>query len=96
MRGLRGKLIAVASVRCDGHDADVRPYSTTTLRLSLAGARTMCDALKTLGVRPRPEIAGNGDSEPIASDATPAGRAKNRRVEITLVPFNPSGAASTP
>jgi outer membrane protein OmpA-like peptidoglycan-associated protein len=71
----------VASVRCDGHDADARASSTTTLRLSLARARTMCEAL---GVRPRPQLAGHGDSESIASNATTAGRAKNRRVEVTL------------
>jgi outer membrane protein OmpA-like peptidoglycan-associated protein len=84
VRGLRGKLIAVARVRCDGHDADARASSTSTLRLSLARARTMCDALRTLGVRPRTKLAGHGDSEPIASNATTAGRAKNRRVEVTL------------
>ncbi|HWM12035.1 MAG TPA: PKD domain-containing protein [Solirubrobacteraceae bacterium] len=84
VRGLRGKLIAVASLRCDGHDADLRGTSVTTSRLSLARAATMCDALKTLGVRPRPRLAGHGSSDPIASNATRSGRAKNRRVEVTI------------
>jgi hypothetical protein len=83
-RGLRGKLIAVASLRCDGHDADLRGTSVTTSRLSLARAATMCDALRTLGVRPRPRLAGHGSSDPIASNATLSGRAKNRRVEVTI------------
>jgi outer membrane protein OmpA-like peptidoglycan-associated protein len=84
VRGLRGKLIAVASLRCDGHDADLRGTSVTTSRLSLARAATMCDALRTLGVRPRPRLAGHGSSDPIASNATRSGRAKNRRVEVTI------------
>ena len=84
VRGLRGKLIAVASLRCDGHEADLRGTSDTTSRLSLARAATMCDALRTLGVRPRPRLAGHGSSDPIASNATRSGRAKNRRVEVTI------------
>ena len=84
VRGLRGKLIAVASLRCDGHDAGLRGTSVSTSRLSLARAATMCDALRTLGVRPRPRLAGHGSSDPIASNATRAGRAKNRRVEVTI------------
>jgi predicted extracellular nuclease len=84
VRGLRGRLIAVAGLRCDGHDADLRGTSVTTSRLSLARAATMCDALGTLGVRPRPRLAGHGSSDPIASNATRSGRAKNRRVEVTI------------
>jgi hypothetical protein len=84
VRGLRGKLIAVASLRCDGHDANVRATSVASARLSLARAATLCDALGSLGVRARPRLAGHGDSDPIASNATRSGRAKNRRVEVTL------------
>jgi PKD repeat protein len=84
VRGLRGKLIAVASLRCEGHDANRGGTSVTTSRLSLARAATMCDALRTLGVRPRPRLAGHGSSDPIASNATRSGRAKNRRVEVTI------------
>ena len=84
VRSLRGKLIAVAGVRCVGHEANVRGTSVTTSRLSRARAARMCAALRRLGVRPRPRIAGQGDSRPIASNATRSGRAANRRVEVTL------------
>jgi type VI secretion system protein ImpK len=40
---------------------------------------------------------GQGDAEPIASNDTPQGRARNRRVEITLrVPAGPAAAAIEP
>jgi sugar lactone lactonase YvrE len=84
VRGLRGKLIAVAGLRCDGHDANVRGATVTSSRLSLARAALFCDALATLGVRARPRLAGHGDSQPIASNATASGRARNSRVEVTL------------
>jgi predicted extracellular nuclease len=90
VRGLRGKLISVASLRCDGHDANVRGAPVTTSRLSLARAATMCGALRALGVRPRPRLAGYGSSDPIASNATRSGRAKNRRVEVTITHRRPS------
>ena len=39
------------------------------------------------GVSPsRVVVAGRGDNEPVASNATPEGRAKNRRTEIILTP----------
>jgi outer membrane protein OmpA-like peptidoglycan-associated protein len=84
VRGLRGKLIAVAGLRCDGHDANVGAATVTGSRLSLARAALLCDALAKLGVRARPRLAGHGDSQPVASNATVSGRARNRRVEVTL------------
>jgi hypothetical protein len=84
LRSLRGKLIAVAGLRCEGHDADARGTTVTASPLSLARAAAMCDALSELGVSARPRLAGHGDSEPIASNASDSGRAENRRVEVTV------------
>ena len=81
VRSLRGKLIAVVGIRCVGHDANVRGSTVTTSRLSSTRAAVMCDAL---GVAASQRLAGRGDSEAIASNATAAGRAKNRRVEVTV------------
>jgi hypothetical protein len=53
VRSLRGKLIAVASLRCDGHDANLRGSAVVSSRLSVERARVMCDALGRLGVRGR-------------------------------------------
>ncbi len=83
VRGLRGKLRAVAGLRCDGHDANVNPAASS--RLSLACAKVMCGALKQLGVGARPRLDGHGDSQPIASNTTDSGRAKNRRVQVTII-----------
>jgi hypothetical protein len=84
VRGLRGKLIGVTSLRCDGHDANARATLVASVRLSRARATVMCEALRQLGVRAQPQLAGHGDSQPIASNTTGAGRAQNRRVEVTI------------
>ena len=84
VRHLRGKLVAVAGLRCDGHDADVRPPSTTSSQSSLARATAMCAALRVLGVDVRPRQVGHGDSDPIAPNDSASGRARNRRVEVTM------------
>jgi outer membrane protein OmpA-like peptidoglycan-associated protein len=84
LRRLRGKLIAVASLRCEGHSADVQGTVDTTSPLSRARAAAICQALRQLGVRAQPRLAGHGDSEPIASNANESGRAENRRVEVTV------------
>ncbi|MCP5270495.1 MAG: OmpA family protein [Burkholderiaceae bacterium] len=53
--------------------------------LSLARARTVRDYLEDRGVpASRLMIEGRGSRQPVADNATDAGRAKNRRVEIFL------------
>jgi chemotaxis protein MotB len=58
---------------------------SSNLDLSSRRADTVADTLITHGV-PRNIVSadGRGDANPIASNDTPAGRAQNRRIEVTL------------
>jgi outer membrane protein OmpA-like peptidoglycan-associated protein len=60
----------------------------SNLRLSTARAEAVRDWLIDVSGIPATQFAiqGYGDTRPIASNDTPDGRARNRRVEITLVP----------
>ncbi len=83
VRSLRGRLPAVAALRCDGHTARVRARPVGAVALSRARAALVCDALADRGVTIR--VEGHGDSRPIASNATATGRDRNRRVEVTII-----------
>jgi chemotaxis protein MotB len=52
--------------------------------LSDARANTAAQALRDGGVSANLLAAGHGDSNPIASNTTATGRAKNRRIEIMV------------
>jgi chemotaxis protein MotB len=65
--------------------------------LSTARASTVVRFLITRGVKARRLTAtGNADQRPLASDATAAGRARNRRVEIVLRRIYGSESESEP
>lgn len=71
-------------VRIVGH-TDNTGSDALNDRLSVDRAQSVRDYLLSRGVRPDTvQIAGRGEREPIADNATEAGRAKNRRVEIFL------------
>lgn len=54
-------------------------------RLSLERAQSVVNYLESQGIAPsRLKAIGDGWNDPIASNATPAGRAQNRRVEIYI------------
>lgn len=56
-------------------------------RLSVERARSVASSLNARGVAGyRTLISGRGESSPIASNNTAAGKAKNRRVELRIVP----------
>jgi len=52
--------------------------------LSDARANSAAEALRDGGVSSNLSAAGHGDSNPVASNNTAAGRAKNRRVEVIV------------
>src|SRR5947199_228885 len=57
----------------------------TNQQLSLKRAQTVASYLVSQGVNPNlVQAQGFGDADPVAPNNTPAGRAQNRRVEITL------------
>ena len=68
-----------------GHTADVG--STESQRnLSVERAKNIVDFLVSEGIDPRRLLyEGRGGTEPVATNATDEGRAKNRRVEILII-----------
>jgi chemotaxis protein MotB len=58
---------------------------TSNAQLSLMRAQTVANFLISQGVKPNlVQTRGLGDTDPVASNDTPQGRAQNRRVELTL------------
>ena len=73
---------------------DVYGFTDTTgsaqynLNLSQQRAQSVASYLSSQGIdRRRMYVQGFGEERPIASNASEAGRAQNRRVEITIVPL---------
>ncbi|WP_175909492.1 OmpA family protein [Burkholderia metallica] len=85
-----GKRVLVAGY------ADDQGRPDRNLKLSIDRAAAVRDWLVDASGMPTTQFAiqGYGDTRPIADNATPAGRARNRRVEITLVPDMPAPAVS--
>jgi chemotaxis protein MotB len=91
LRGVGAKRFQVA-----GH-TDTEPITTekkkdfpTNWELSAARAIAVVKILVGQGVDPGTlSAAGYGPYDPVASNGTPDGQAKNRRIEITLVPYVP-------
>jgi outer membrane protein OmpA-like peptidoglycan-associated protein len=65
---------------------DSRGSEERNLILSEKRARAVADYLISQGIdRSRLEIRAHGESDPISSNNTEAGRARNRRVEIKII-----------
>ncbi len=77
------------SITISGHTDD-RPISTNQYRsnwdLSSARAVSLAHSVMKMGKikRDRLVVTGHADTRPVAPNRTPAGRAKNRRVEIVI------------
>lgn len=93
--GLRGDLLSVASnlrsypdstVQVVGH-TDNTGAATYNQRLSERRANAVADVLMEGGVsRGRMQTFGRGENQPVADNLTEAGKARNRRVEIVILP----------
>lgn len=69
-----------------GH-TDARGTEEYNRDLSLRRARAVRDALVAQGVPiTKLQVRGEGESQPVATNETEAGRARNRRVEVSLQP----------
>ncbi|MCB1803535.1 MAG: OmpA family protein, partial [Gammaproteobacteria bacterium] len=73
------------TVRIDGHTDSIGTEEYNQ-GLSERRANAVADYLAKAGIaRDRMTVAGFGESQPIASNDTPEGRAQNRRVDIDLI-----------
>lgn len=73
-------------IKIAGH-TDSRGSAAYNMRLSRARAESVADYLATRGIsRARMLTVGYGETRPIATNETAAGRQKNRRVVLTLIP----------
>jgi flagellar motor protein MotB len=89
-RGLRTQLHRVAralagvpAVRCIA-DTDASGRAAADRALTRRQARNVCAALEEAGLTARRTAVGRGGDHPRASNRTAAGRAKNRRVTISV------------
>ncbi|MFK7856223.1 MAG: OmpA family protein [Granulosicoccus sp.] len=72
-------------IRIEGHTDDTGP-AAVNLRLSRERAAAVSNYLQSRGVLSNQLIAkGYGSTQPIADNSTDAGRARNRRIEISYV-----------
>ena len=79
---VRGQLAGVRAVTCTGH-TDNRGTDAWARKLSAWRAQEVCRTV-VAGSRIRTIIVGRGKADPVASNGTEAGKALNRRTDITL------------
>jgi flagellar motor protein MotB len=81
-------------VGIEGHTDSVPAGATSSHQLSVAQSTAVFDALTLRGRYPAQQlfIVGYGANRPTASNATPAGRTRNRRIEIVIYPETADGS----
>lgn len=93
---LRATLDNIATVLAERPETEILVLGHTdgagselhNMQLSIRRAEAVAEYLRTRGIAlTRLQADGRGETEPFADNATEAGRAKNRRVEIIIRPF---------
>lgn len=80
------------AIEIGGH-TDSQGSENGNTRLSQSRAEAVLAALRTNGLAlPNATARGYGESQPIADNATSDGRARNRRIAVTLLPAAPAAA----
>ncbi|HEV2799237.1 MAG TPA: OmpA family protein [Pyrinomonadaceae bacterium] len=75
--------------------ADSRGDATTLRQLTQDRADALAGRFAAAGIENgRVQATGMGTDNPVASNSTPAGRTRNRRIEITLIPIQASSASN--
>ncbi|HLL15717.1 MAG TPA: OmpA family protein [Pyrinomonadaceae bacterium] len=75
--------------------SDSRGDGSALRQLTQARADTLAGLFTAAGIQNgRMQATGMGIDNPVASNSTPAGRLRNRRTEITLVPIQASAASN--
>ena len=81
LRKVAARISGSRQVRCEGH-TDNEGDDAADQQLALGRATAVC---KLIGQHVRKKVVVSlGETRPVASNATPTGRAKNRRVEVTI------------
>jgi outer membrane protein OmpA-like peptidoglycan-associated protein len=76
--------------------SDSRGDEATLMRLTQDRAEALAGRLVAAGVDgARIQASGQGVSNPVAANTTPAGRQRNRRIEITLVPATTGSSSAS-
>ena len=101
--GAAARLEPLAALLANTHDyqvviesyTDSRGDEVTLQQLTQERARQLSERFQAAGVdATRIQANGMGASNPLANNTTPAGRTKNRRIEITIIPLPASSAAN--
>ncbi len=86
--------LATAAKNCKESVISIHGYTDSSgdvnmnTKLSLSRAKSVGKYLISKGVRQEIRVVGNGPNDPIADNATPEGRAQNRRIEFKVTKPN--------